>query len=168
MPDCDSPDSLTDVLSVFGDRPSLLCLNVNTICMDEHNAPVLANIDGLHELELSNPTRVILNILPEWLNRLSKSLVTLHLMVNYKPFINFWSFNPLDAMLQDNCGYVTPGILRSLLPHIRDIRAFSLGLSYSLTVNDISTFLGELVDLETLQLRYHFVCLLPICHNLHI
>jgi hypothetical protein len=71
-------------------------------------------------------------------------------------------------MLQDNCGSVTPVILRSLLPHIRDIGAFSLGLSYSLTSNDIFSFLGELVDLETLELRYHLVCLLLICHNLHI
>jgi hypothetical protein len=71
-------------------------------------------------------------------------------------------------MLQDNCGSVTPDILRLLLPHIRDIGAFSLGLSYSLTSNDVFPFLGELVDLETLELRYHLVCLLPIYHNLHI
>jgi hypothetical protein len=49
--------------------------------MDWHSAPVLANIDGLRELGLSNPTRAILNLLPEWLNRLSKSLVALHLTV---------------------------------------------------------------------------------------
>jgi hypothetical protein len=55
-----------------------------------------------------------------------------------------------------------------LTPHIRDIRAFTLGLSHSLTINDIFSFLGELVYLETLQLRYHSVCLLLIYHNLHI
>ena len=71
-------------------------------------------------------------------------------------------------MLQDGCDSVTPDILRSLLPHIRDIRAFTLGLSHSLTINDIFSFLGELVYLETLQLRYHSVCLLLIYHNLHI
>jgi hypothetical protein len=49
--------------------------------MDEHSAPVLANIDGLRELGLSSPTGAILNLLPEWLNRLSKSLVTLNLTV---------------------------------------------------------------------------------------
>jgi hypothetical protein len=54
--------------------------------MDERNAPVLAKIDGLCELGLSNPTRTILNLLPEWLNRLSKSLVTLHLTVKSRAF----------------------------------------------------------------------------------
>jgi hypothetical protein len=81
MPDCDGPDSFNDVLSVLGDLPSLLRLNVNAFCMDEHNASVLANIDGLRELELSDPTLAIFNLLPEWLNRLSKSLVALHLTV---------------------------------------------------------------------------------------
>jgi hypothetical protein len=79
-----SPDSFTDILRVLKDRQSLLRLNVNELCMDEHSAPVLANIDGLHQLGLSNPTRAILNLLPEWLNRLSKSLVALHLTVKFQ------------------------------------------------------------------------------------
>ena len=77
----DCPDSLADVLRILGDRPSLLRLNANARCVDKHNAPILAKIDGLRELGLSNPTRAILNLLPEWLNRLSKSLVALHLTV---------------------------------------------------------------------------------------
>jgi hypothetical protein len=60
--------------------------------MKGRNAYVLAKISGLRELELSNPTPTILNLLPEWLGRLSKSLVTLHLTVNIKPFmITTWS-----------------------------------------------------------------------------
>jgi hypothetical protein len=76
-PYSDCQESLTDILRILGDRPSLLRLNVNG-CVNEHNAPVLANIDGLRELGLSDPTRAILNLLPEWPNRLSKSLVASH------------------------------------------------------------------------------------------
>jgi hypothetical protein len=55
--------------------------------MDESSAYVLVTISGLRELELSEPTEIILNLLPEWLGRLSKSLVALHLTVSFKLFI---------------------------------------------------------------------------------
>jgi hypothetical protein len=77
----------TEVLRALGDRPSLSQLTVNCYCMDESSARLLAKIGGLRELELSAPTQIILDLLPEWLGRLSKSLVALHLTVNFKPFI---------------------------------------------------------------------------------
>jgi len=83
-PHTDDVGSLIDILRVLGNRPSLMRLNVDSDCIDEHNAPILANIDGLHELGLSNPNRAILNILPEWLGRLSKSLIALHFTVRFQ------------------------------------------------------------------------------------
>jgi hypothetical protein len=88
-------------LRVLRDRPSLSRLTVNSSCMDESSANILATISGLHELELSYPTRAILNLLPEWLGRLSKSLVALHLTVNFKLFIiTTWS---LTLVLEHVC-----------------------------------------------------------------
>ena len=64
--------------------------------------------------------------------------------------------------MQFNCGSVTPGVLKSLIPHVRlNIRTLTLGLSYSLTNDDIFSFLGELPNLKWLQLHYYWVCLLP-------
>ena len=77
----------TGALHALGDRPFLSRLTVNRCCMEDPNAHVLAKIGGLRELELFNPNQAILNLLPEWLGRLSKSLVALHLTVNFKLFI---------------------------------------------------------------------------------
>jgi hypothetical protein len=56
-----------------------------------------------------------------------------------------------------------PGQLRSLLPHIRHIRAFSLGSTCFLTDDEIFPFLGELVCLETLRLHTYTVRLWHSC-----
>jgi hypothetical protein len=77
----------TEALRALANRPSLSRLTVDRSCMEEPNAHVLATICGLRELELLDPTPIILNLLPEWLGRLSKSLVALHLTVHFKPFI---------------------------------------------------------------------------------
>jgi hypothetical protein len=82
-----APGLITEALRALGDRLSLSRLTVNSSCMEERNAHVLATISGLCELELLDPTQIILNLLPEWLGRLSKSLVALHLTVNFKLFI---------------------------------------------------------------------------------
>jgi hypothetical protein len=81
------PAWFTGALHALGDRPSLSRLTVNSSCMNEIDAYIPATIIGLRELELLDPTQTILNLLPEWLGRPSKSLVALHLSVNFKPFI---------------------------------------------------------------------------------
>jgi hypothetical protein len=79
-------------LHALGDRPSLSRLTVNEFCTEESSAHVLATITGLSELGILDPTQTILNLLPEWLGRLSKSLVALHLTVNFKLLIiTAWS-----------------------------------------------------------------------------
>jgi hypothetical protein len=77
----------TGALHTLGDRPSLSRLTLNRYCMNESSAHVLATITGLSELGLSDPTQTVLNILPEWLGRLSKSLVALNFTVNFKLLI---------------------------------------------------------------------------------
>jgi hypothetical protein len=87
-----NPGMFTGALHALGDRPFLSRLTVNHCCMEGPNAHLLVKIGGLRELELINPTQTILDLLPEWLGRLSKSLVALHLTVNFKPFnITTWS-----------------------------------------------------------------------------
>jgi hypothetical protein len=86
------PETFTETLHVLEDRPSLSRLTVNRSCTEELNSHVLVKIGGLRELELADPTQIILDLLPEWLGRLSKSLVALHLTVNFKLFIiTTWS-----------------------------------------------------------------------------
>jgi hypothetical protein len=86
-PEIASPELFTGALRALGDRPFLSRLSVNCICIDEISTPILATITGLRELELSDPTQIILDLLPEWLSRLSKTLVALHLTVSLKSFI---------------------------------------------------------------------------------
>ena len=81
------PKLFTEALRALADRPSLSRLTVNRCCMKEPNAHVLVKIGGLRELELSESNQTMLDLLPEWLGRLSKSLIALHLTVNFKPFI---------------------------------------------------------------------------------
>jgi hypothetical protein len=58
--------------------------------------------------------------------------------------------------IQDNCGSITPGVLRSFLPHVCGaLRELTLGLSYSLTNDDVFSFVAQLPQLEWLQLRYY-------------
>jgi len=54
--------------------------------MDDARAPILAEISGLRKLTLCDPTRAILHILPDWLDRLSNSLTELHLKVDIPLF----------------------------------------------------------------------------------
>lgn len=64
------------------------------------------------------------------------------------------------ACLQDNCGSVTPGVLRSCVPHLTQIQALALGLSYSLGNDDVFAFVQGLPNLKDLDLRYYLVSLL--------
>ncbi|KAG6829234.1 hypothetical protein H0H92_005236 [Tricholoma furcatifolium] len=57
----------------------------------------------------------------------------------------------------DNCGSITPGVLKSILPHISgNLRELTLGLSYSLTDEDVFSFLAQLPLLESLRLQYYW------------
>ncbi|KAJ7717567.1 hypothetical protein B0H16DRAFT_1897932 [Mycena metata] len=132
FPDSDHP--FTEILTELEGRPSLVNLRVNSSCTDEASAPLLAKIEGLRQLELQRPTRAILQLLPEWLGRLT-SLEELH--------------------FTRDCGSITPGLLRSFIPLLTHITGFSLGLSYSLTDDDLFLFLAQLPCLEKLQFRYY-------------
>ncbi|KAK7029861.1 hypothetical protein R3P38DRAFT_2621802 [Favolaschia claudopus] len=116
------------------DRPSLVNLNINAACMDEISAPIVNKLVGLRALGLEGPNRTILQLLPDWLDRL-EHLKELH--------------------LTRNCGSITPGVLRSLIPLLENITAFSWGLSYSITDDDLFNFLGQLPSLEQAKLRHY-------------
>ncbi|KAF9463355.1 hypothetical protein BDZ94DRAFT_1259156 [Collybia nuda] len=123
-------------LVVLKEVENLHNLTVNSSCMGELTAPLLSKLEGLCNLTLHGPSRAILNIFPEWLGRMSKTLTGLH--------------------LKGNCGSVTPGVLRSFVPHVdHTLRELTLGLSYSLADEDVFAFIGKLRCLERLQLQYY-------------
>ncbi|KAJ6482952.1 hypothetical protein C8R47DRAFT_1133302 [Mycena vitilis] len=134
LPDDNRDDLLTPILSELGSRSSIINLRVNSSCMDETNAPILVNYGGLVQLGLERPSRTILQLLPDWLRRLT-SLKELH--------------------LTRDCGSVTPGVLRSFVPFLSNITAFSWGLSYSVTDDDLFGFLSQLPCLESVNLRHY-------------
>jgi hypothetical protein len=53
---------------------------------------------------------------------------------------------------------VTPGVLRPFIPLLANVTAFSFGLSYSITDDDLFDFLGQLPCLETVQLQHYLAC----------
>ena len=57
---------------------------------------------------------------------------------------------------------MTPGVLRALVPLLQKITAISLGLSYSITDDDLFDFLGQLESLESAQLQ-HYLVGFPFC-----
>ncbi|KAF8646265.1 hypothetical protein AX16_007305 [Volvariella volvacea WC 439] len=120
-----------------GQNHQLESLIVGPACQDEIRAPLLVEISGLKKLAVHSPTRALLELLPGWLDRLSNGLKELH--------------------LKDNCGSITPGVLNSLLLNncLQEVQALTLGLSYSLTDEDVFNFLAQLPQLEHLQLRYY-------------
>ncbi|KAF8229386.1 hypothetical protein L208DRAFT_1424107 [Tricholoma matsutake] len=129
-------DLLVESLSVLKRSVHLTTLTVNSSCMSEATAPILTEIDRIKKVTLYGPRRTILDLLPDWLRRLSKVLTGLH--------------------LKDNCGSITPGVLRSFIPHVgKNLREFTLGLSYSLTDEDVFSFIAQLPRLERLQLQYY-------------
>lgn len=78
-------DTLTHTLKALKNVKGLTCLTVNQSCTDDVRAPLLAEICGLQALTIRNPTRAILQLLPNWLQRLKTSLVELHLQVRASP-----------------------------------------------------------------------------------
>ncbi|KAG5643186.1 hypothetical protein DXG03_001390 [Asterophora parasitica] len=127
---------LAKSLEILPSLTHLRDLTVNSSCMGSETVPLLVQINQLCKLTLHSPGRLILNALPEWLERLSPTLIGLH--------------------LKDNCGSITPGVLNSFVPHIREhLRELTLGLSYSLTDDDVFTALTQIPNLERLQLLYY-------------
>ncbi|KAK0478760.1 hypothetical protein IW261DRAFT_185830 [Armillaria novae-zelandiae] len=126
-------DLFTDVLGALKSLPHLSRIAVNSSCMDMLRAPKLVQITGINILVLQDPTRAILDALPSWLANLT--LTELH--------------------LKGNCGSITPGVLKSLVPYIENITSFSLGLSYSLTNEDVFSFLSQLPQLRSVTLQYY-------------
>ncbi|RPD58526.1 hypothetical protein L226DRAFT_489951 [Lentinus tigrinus ALCF2SS1-7] len=127
--------TFTDTLPLLLRLSALRDLAVNGACASDTLAPVLVQLRGLESLTIQSPGRAILQLLPGWLAELRPTLRKLH--------------------LTGSCGSVTPGVLRSFVPHLQEMMSFALGLSYSLTDNDVFTFMAELPCLESLEFRYY-------------
>ncbi|KAF7316182.1 hypothetical protein MIND_00136400 [Mycena indigotica] len=134
VPDIYPDDFFTPILQQALELSSLQILRVNSSCMSEADSAILANLVRLRVLELRSPTRAILNILPDWLTKMDQ-LTELH--------------------LTSNCGSVTPGVLRQLVPLLQNVTAIALGLSYSIIDDDLLEFLGSLPNLKSAQLQHY-------------
>lgn len=118
--------------------PFLRSLELNQSCTNTTSkVSSLLRLTTLSELSLVNPTRVLLQSLPEWLEALKPNLKELHLC--------------------GDCGSITPGVLRSFAPRLDSLEAFSLGVSFSLTHRDVFKFLGTdaMRDVRRLRLAYY-------------
>lgn len=69
-------------LRLLQDSPELRTLRVGAACTAGVSAPVLSKITGLRSLAVVDPNRAILDLLPDWLSRLSGTLRKLHLLVS--------------------------------------------------------------------------------------
>ena len=69
-------------LRLLRNSPELRVLKVSAACTDKVSSAVLTEIVGLGSLAVIDPNRAILNLLPDWLSRLSGSLYELHLLVS--------------------------------------------------------------------------------------
>jgi hypothetical protein len=69
-------------LSILIEMNTLNEVEVNASCFDELRAPELVKLGNLRKLSLIGPGRAILQLLPDWLSRLSETLVELHLRVS--------------------------------------------------------------------------------------
>lgn len=105
--------------------PTLRELAVNFNCTCEENAPLLTKVTGLSKLSISSPTRAILDLLPDWLRRLSDSLTEFYLKVCsllsflcYPPVQFSFFFPPLPSLLRFS-PFIRPLLFFSLFvqPH---------------------------------------------------
>ncbi|KAI0640962.1 hypothetical protein C8Q79DRAFT_1004016 [Trametes meyenii] len=124
-----------DTLPLLPRLTLLKSLSVNTACTNESHVDVLVQVRGLEILTIQSPTRAILQLLPDWIGQLQNTLRILR--------------------LTNSCGSVTPGVLRSFVPYLQRVTSFELGLSYSLTDDDIFAFWEELPSLHTVSFRYY-------------
>ena len=79
-------------------------LTVNETCCTEETAPTLTKIIGLKKLTIEGPRRAILNLIPEWLERLSTTLTGLHLKV----FHTCWGIVTLNLQTRPSRTIVVP------------------------------------------------------------
>jgi hypothetical protein len=75
-------DLFAQTLRILPDLRSLTDLTVNQSCTSDLLVPKLVEVNGLKKLTLFNPGRAILQLLPDWLRRLSPTLTELHLKVS--------------------------------------------------------------------------------------
>lgn len=73
--------ALLNVIKALRDCPSLRAITVNEFALHEDIVPELTEVVGLEEMTLLHPTRAIFMVLPDWLNRLQSTLVSLKLLV---------------------------------------------------------------------------------------
>lgn len=76
-------DLVTETLITLKSLSCLQTLTVGSCCTDDARAPLLVEITGLRHLAIVSPTRAVLQLLPEWLSRLSNTLAELHLKVSF-------------------------------------------------------------------------------------
>ncbi|KAI0632678.1 hypothetical protein C8Q77DRAFT_1058376 [Trametes polyzona] len=128
-------DLFTDILPLLPRLQRLRSISVNPSCADEKHAAALVQLRRLESLTIHSPTRAILQFLPDWLKELEPTL--------------------REFRLTHGCGSVTPGVLRSFLPHLQNVPTFAIGLSYSLTDDDVFKFWQDMPRLESLEARYY-------------
>ncbi|KAI0687453.1 hypothetical protein BC835DRAFT_403929 [Cytidiella melzeri] len=137
----------TKFLAMLPNLTHLRHLELNSGCCSETQSSVLAQLRGLERLVIEDPTRAILNVLPDWLSFLRGTLRGLH--------------------LKNNCGSVTPGVLKQISPSVSELTSFTLGLSYSIDNNDLFEVLSQMHNLTSLELRYYLASLLLLSNTDH-
>ncbi|KAI0684576.1 hypothetical protein BC835DRAFT_1389261 [Cytidiella melzeri] len=125
----------TKSLAMLPNLTYLRHLELNSGSCSETQSSVLALLGGLERLVIEDPTRAILNVLPDWLSVLRGTFKGLH--------------------LKNNCGSVNPGVLKQISPSVSELTSFTLGLSYSIDNNDLFEFLSQMHNLISLELRYY-------------
>ena len=143
--------TLGDTLSLLCSRSSLRHLTIKAPVLTEEDVTVIARMRNLQSLSIEWPSRAILQVLPEWLDSLQGTLRTLRFTASTMAF----SLSVADSPVQESCGSITPGVLRSFLPHMSMMTSFSLGLSSSLTDDDVFPFWEGLPSLRILEFRYY-------------
>lgn len=93
-------------LRLLQSLPKLRTLRVNATCTDTLSSPILSQIVGLRTLTLIDPSRAILDLLPDWLSRLSGTLHGLHLLVSI--FI-YWLTPKVTLSLEGKLRFHHPG-----------------------------------------------------------
>jgi len=78
-------DLFEESLIALCDLRSLTEIAMNASCTDDAKAPALVELCGLRKITLYSPGRAILQLLPDWLRRLSGTLQELHLQVSHRP-----------------------------------------------------------------------------------
>ncbi|KAK7447033.1 hypothetical protein VKT23_014246 [Stygiomarasmius scandens] len=131
----------TEPLRLLRDFSSLHTIHLGGAWLDDEQVPILVELERLKSVTIVSPSRAMLSSLPGWLRKLEENLIQLHLL--------------------DDCGSVTPGVLRSFVPHLRNVRSFSLGLSYSITDQDLFDAISELPCIEDLGVFYYYQQKLP-------